>query len=791
MKKTIKVDGMTCSMCAKTIENSFKDNPYTTVKVNVSAGKVITEFDETKTSLNAIADTIKSVGYHPVLEDNLKESARRAKQLKIELWISALLSAPLLYAMFGHLAWFSFVPVPQVLMNGYFQLIIATIVQFGIGRHFFKSAYHGLKKKVLGMDILVVLGTSSAYFYSIYLLASDAVNPRMHPEYFFEISALIVTMVLLGNFFEDKAKEKTTDALVGLLKLEAKEARKVTEQGYEMVSLESIEVGDLVYVKATEKIPVDGIITEGISSVDESMLTGESMPVDKKSGMPVIGATINQSAPLTIEVTRVGKDTMLSGIIASVEEASAEKLPIERLADRISGVFVPIVIAIAILNFLIQWAGLGLDFQVAFTRSVAILVISCPCALGLATPTSILVGNGKAAENHILYKGGDFFEIAPHISVVAFDKTGTLTQGKPVVKKFEGSKEALVLAASVEEASTHPLAQAVLDYAHSNHVKLKPVDDFSILPGQGVEAKVGDISVILSSMAYVSRQNLTNPFARISEEWMANAYTLNFVIKNGEIIGVFAFEDPLKSTTPAVIAEMKKRGITPVMITGDHEKVAEKVAHDSGISIFHASVLPQDKATWVKHYQSNAVVGFVGDGMNDAPALKTADIGFAMGYGTDVAIDSSDVTLMSHDLNKVLQAMDMSKATLRNIKQNFMWAFSYNILAIPLAALGGLSMVVAAIAMGFSSIMVVLNALRLRFVKLSEIRPSWSHGFKVSNMTCDHCVQTIKTVLNELGLTRFEIELKDKEVHYDGDIPDFKTIKKSLKKTGYDIEPIL
>ncbi len=791
MKKIIKVEGMTCAMCAKTIENSFKDNPYTTVKVNVSAGKVITEFDETKTSLNAIADTIKSVGYHPVLEENLKESAKRAKQLKIELWISALLSAPLLYAMFGHLAWFSFVPVPALLMNGYFQLAIATIVQFGIGRHFFIAAYHGLKKKVLGMDILVVLGTSSAYFYSIYLLASDAVNPRMHPEYFFEISALIVTMVLLGNFFEDKAKEKTTDALVGLLKLEAKEARKITDDEFEMVPLESIEVGDLVHVKATEKIPVDGFITEGNSSVDESMLTGESMPVDKKTGMPVIGATINQSAPLTIKVTRIGKDTMLSGIIASVEEASAEKLPIQRLADQISGYFVPIVMAIAVLNFFVQWAGLGLDFQVAFTRSVAILVISCPCALGLATPTSILVGNGKAAENHILYKGGDFFEIAPHISVVAFDKTGTLTQGKPVVKQFEGSEEALRLAASVEEASTHPLAQAVLDYANARNVLLDPVKDFAILPGQGVQATVQNARVILSSMAYVLRQNLANPFAKVSEAWMANAYTLNFVIKNDEIIGVFAFEDPLKETTPAVIAEMKKRGITPVMITGDHEKVAEKVAHDSGIDVFHASVLPQEKASWVKQYQADAVVGFVGDGMNDAPALKTADIGFAMGYGTDVAIDSSDVTLMSHDLNKVLQAMDMSKATLRNIKQNFLWAFSYNIVAIPLAALGGLSMVVAAIAMGFSSIMVVLNALRLRFVKLSEIEVPLTHAFRVSNMTCEHCVKTIKTVLNDLGLTRFEIELKDKEVHYEGDTPDFKSIQNSLKNNGYDAEPIL
>ena len=791
MKKTIKVDGMTCSMCAKTIENSFKDSPYVEVKVNVSAGKVLADYDDTQTSLQAIATTIQQAGYHPVLEDNLKESAKRARQLKIELWLSVVLSAPLLYAMFGHLAWFSFVPVPALFMNGFFQLILASIVQFVIGRHFFISAYQGLKQKVLGMDILVVLGTSSAYFYSLYWLINDQVSPRMHPEYFFEISALIVTMVLLGNFFEDKAKEKTTDALVGLLKLEAKEARKVTENGYEMVPLEAIQVGDLVYVKASEKIPTDGIVVDGMSSVDESMLTGESMPVDKKVGMPVIGATLNQASALTIEVTKVGQDTMLSSIIASVEEASAEKLPIQRLADRISAIFVPVVVTIAIANFFVQWAGLGLDFQVAFTRSVAILVISCPCALGLATPTSILVGNGKAAEHHILYKGGDFFEVAPHLKIIAFDKTGTLTQGKPVVKHFQGSAEALSVAASVENESTHPLAHAVLSYATAQNAPLKPVENFEILPGQGIQATVDDARITLASHAYVSAHGLQTSMAELTQTWMAEALTLNYVIKDGEIIGVFAFEDPLKPTTKVVIQAMKARGLKPVMITGDHEKVAEKIAKDSGIDHYHASVLPQEKATWVKTYQTEGQVGFVGDGINDAPALKTADIGFAMGYGTDIAIDSSDVTLMSHDLNKVLQAMDMSQATLKNIKQNFLWAFSYNLVAIPMAALGGLSMVLAAVAMGFSSIMVVLNALRLRWVHLDEMDPNDALKFKVLNMTCEHCVATIKDVLKELGVAQYDVNLKTQEVFIQAKEETFPSIQATLKQKGYTATLIL
>jgi len=791
MKKAIKVEGMTCAMCAQTIENSFKNNPYVSIKVNVSAGKVLADFDDAETTLAQIAKTIKAVGYYPVLEENLQDSAKRAKRLKIELWLAGLISAPLLYAMFGHLAWFSFVPVPALLMNGYFQLALATVVQFGLGRHFFKAAYQGLKKKVLGMDILVVLGTSSAYFYSIYLLVGDATNPRMHPEYFFEISALIITMVLLGNYFEDKAKEKTTDALVGLLKLEAKEARLITPEGTRMVGVETLNVGDILEVKATEKIPVDGKVIEGISTVDESMLTGESMPVDKKVGTSVIGATINQSATLTVQVTQIGKDTMLSQIIASVEEASAEKLPIQRLADQISGIFVPVVMALAITNFLIQWLGLGLDFQVAFTRSVAILVISCPCALGLATPTSILVGNGKAAENHILYKGGDFFEIAPHLTLVAFDKTGTLTQGKPVVKHFVGDADALSDAASIEQQSTHPLANAVLTYAKTHSTTLSAVEDFQILPGQGVQGTIHKDRVILASYAYLKEHDIVNPFAKEADDWMANAYTLNVIVKNNEVQGVFAFEDPLKPTSKAVIQEMKRRGLKPVMITGDHDKVAEKIAFECGIDTYHASVFPHEKAALIKHYQAHYTVGFVGDGINDAPALKTADIGFAMGHGTDVAIDSSDVTLMSHDLNKVLQAMDMSQATLRNIKQNFLWAFSYNIIAIPLAALGGLSMVVAAIAMGFSSIMVVLNALRLRRVKLSQTPSGFAHTIKVKNMSCEHCVNTIKQVLTKLGYKGFNIVLEEQTVYLKPSDIDYENLEEALQQKGYSIELIV
>ena len=767
IKKSIPVEGMTCAMCAKTIENTFEDIKGASVKVNVSAGKVLATYDPDVIGLTDIAQYIKQAGYHPILEKSLEESHRHAKRLKIELIIAIALSLPLLYAMFGHLGLFTFLPMPMILMNGWFQLSIATLVQFGIGRHFFVSAYKGLRQKVLGMDILVVLGTSSAYFYSIYLLIYHQVlRGHMHVEYYFEISALIITMVLLGNYFEDKAKAKTTDSLVSLLNLEAKEARRKTADGFEMIPVDQVEVGDQLIVKATEKIPVDGQVIEGFSAVDESMLTGESMPVFKKVGHAVIGATLNQQDTLVIEATKVGSDTMLSHIISSVEEASAEKLPIQRLADQISSYFVPFVIGLAIVSFLIQYFGFNLAFDVAFTRSVAILVISCPCALGLATPTSILVGNGKAAEHHILYKGGDFFELAPKIKVIAFDKTGTLTQGKPVVTNYLGDDETLSFAASVENASTHPLALAVLNHAQEKAIAFEPVTAFKILEGKGLEGTVKGHKIILGSYALLQELGFDNPFKEEALGFMKEAKTLNFVIVDQEVKGVFAFQDPLKPSSKRVIQAMHERGLMTVMITGDHEDVAKAIGQAVGIQHIHAGVLPHEKAEIIKQYQEDYITAFVGDGINDAPALKTADIGMAMGYGTDVAIDSSDVTLMSHDLGLVLKAMTMSEATLKNIKQNFGWAFSYNIVAIPMAALGGLSMVLAAIAMGFSSIMVVLNALRLRWVKLPEfgIEKTGQFIFHIENMECQHCVSSVTEILQGVGIKDMNINLNERNL---------------------------
>ncbi len=721
-KRTIAVEGMHCAMCAKTIENTFDDLQGVRVDVNVTAGKVIATYDETRYSLNDIADRINAAGYKARLDSTLEDDKHHRNRLKKEIFVAIALSFPLLWSMFGHFAWFDFLYVPALFMDGIFQLVTAGVVQFYIGRRFYIATYHSLKEKVLGMDSLVVLGTTSAYLYSVYLLARHLVGPAAHhPEYFFEISALIITMVLVGNYFEYLAKERTTDALVELVNLGAKSARVRTGNTYREVPIEEVAVGDEIIVYANEKIPVDGTIIEGSTHVDESMITGESIPVFKEIGGEVVGATMNLQEKIVMEAKKVGEETLLSRIIQTVEEASAEKPPIQRTADRIAAYFVPFVIAIALLNFLLHIVILDFPFTDAFTRSIAILVISCPCALGLATPTSILVGNGMAAKNHILYKGGEFFERAKHIDAVLFDKTGTLTEGKPRITDYEGSNEALSYLYSISEQSTHPISKAVVEYA-KDKARLLDVEGFDTVKGKGVTARVHDKEIATGNKKLMQELDIdTAPYAEQYDAWLAEAKTVNFLALDGVVEGIYGVRDEIKETAKNVIDAMRERGMITVMVTGDHEHVAKAIAKEVGIDRVYAGVLPHEKAEIVQKLQKEGhVTAFVGDGINDAPALKIADVGIAMGYGTDVAIESSDVTLMSHDLGLVLKAVAMSEKTLRNIRQNFFWAFSYNIVAIPLAAAGYLSMLLAAVAMAFSSITVVMNALRLKTVKLPQ-----------------------------------------------------------------------
>ena len=802
IKKSMRVDGMTCAMCAKTISNTFEHMEGITAKANVGAGKVLFEYDETVYNLTSIAELVKQVGYVPVLEETLEDNKKLRLKMRREIYISVFFSIPLLWAMFSHVPGFEWVPVPNLLQNGIFQLVVAGVVQFYIGSRFFKGAYHGIRKNSLGMDILVVLGTTSAYLYSTWVLVDylfiGLLDHGMHdrPVYFYEISALIITMVLIGNYIEHIAKERTTDALVELINLGAKEARVIKNGIEEMVDIDEVFLGDHIVILANEKIPVDGKVVSGTSYVDESMITGESIPVKKEKNQHVIGATINLREKIIIEATKIGSDTMLSQIISTVEEASAEKPPIQRTADKIASWFVPGVVAIAIINFLVHYFIIGDVFTDSFTTTVAILVISCPCALGLATPTSILVGNGKAAQNHILYKGGEFFELANKIEAIAFDKTGTLTIGKPVVTDFSGDSDVLNIVYSIERESTHPISVAVKEYGEELGASILNVSNFETLEGKGIKAIVNEQEVYIGSVKIIEDLNIDYKVHKEEyERLLREAKTTNFVVVEQEIKAIYAVRDEIKDTSQKVIDEMKLRGLTPYMITGDNKIVANAIAKELGITHVYAEVLPHEKATIVGDIMKQGkVTAFVGDGINDAPALKLADVGFAMGHGTDVAIDSSDVTLMSYDLGLVIKAIDMSKATLKNIYQNFMWAFSYNLIAIPLAATGRLTMVVAAAAMAFSSIMVVLNALRLKAYKLPEfkseilIEGGASMKVKVTNMTCGHCKMTIENALKANGFDQVEIDLDNRvvEVELKGEAES--DVVEIIESKGYDVQ---
>ncbi len=792
-KKSMRVDGMTCAMCAKTITNTFENYEGISAKVNIGAGKVLFSYEEEKYTLVDIANIIKDIGYIPVLEESLEDNKLLRIKMRREIYISVFFSFPLLWAMFGHLEITKWMDVPALFMDGWFQLVVAGIVQFYIGKRFYIGAYHSIRKSSLGMDVLVVLGTTSAFLYSIYLLiVNKFIETPMHEEYFFEISALIITMVLIGNYIEHLAKERTTDALVELMNLGAKEARVLKDGKEQLVDIDEVFLGDHIIVLANEKIPVDGVIVEGKTYIDESMITGESIPVEKGIDSNVIGATINQREKIIVKATKIGSDTLLSQIIQTVEEASAEKPPIQRTADKIASFFVPAVVSIALINFFIHFVIIQDTFTYSFTTTIAILVISCPCALGLATPTSILVGNGKAAKNHILYKGGEFFELANKIEAIAFDKTGTLTVGKPTLTDYIGDDTLLDYLYSLEKESTHPISKAVQEYALEQEASYITVTDFYTIEGKGISGKVNDKLVHIGSVKLLQDLNISNPFEKEYNKLLNEAKTVNFLIIDKEVKAVYGVRDEIKDTSKSVINEMKVRGLTPYMITGDNKVVANQIAKELGIDKVYAEVLPHEKAKIVEEIQKDNVVAFVGDGINDAPALKLADVGFAMGHGTDVAIDSSDVTLMSYDLGLVIKAIDMSKATLRNIYQNFGWAFSYNLIAIPMAATGRLSMAVSAAAMAFSSIMVVLNALRLKTYKLPEFSKEKIKGddlmkVTVSNMTCGHCKMNIENALKENGFNNVEIDLDNKTVEVELNGKSEEEVVQVIEAKGYDV----
>lgn len=571
------------------------------------------------------------------------------------------------------------------------------------------------------MDVLVALGTSAAYFYSLYEALKTIGNPSYEPHLYFETSAILITLILFGKYLETRAKSKTTVAISKLLNLQAKKARVLRDSEEVMVPVEDVVVGDRIIVKPGEKIPVDGVVVKGRTAVDESMLTGESIPVEKDVDSNVVGATMNQNGTIEMEATKVGKETALASIVKAVEDAQSSKAPIQRLADVISGYFVPIVVGIAVLTFII-WMTLVQpgQFEPALVAAIAVLVIACPCALGLATPTSIMVGTGKGAENGILFKGGEHLERTYKLDAVVFDKTGTITKGKPEVTDFTGDAHTLQLLASAEKGSEHPLAEAIVAYAEKNNVPLVTASDFTAIPGHGIRAIVSGKNVLVGTRKLMRDNDVE--VAHVEQDLSSlekDGKTAMLIAVDGKYRGIVAVADTIKETAAEAISKLKNQGLDVIMLTGDNEQTAKAIAKQVGIDRVIAQVLPEDKADKVKEIQlQSKSVAMVGDGVNDAPALAVADIGIAIGTGTEVAIEAADITILGGELLLIPKAIQLSKATIKNIRQNLFWAFAYNSAGIPIAAIGLLAPWIAGAAMAFSSVSVVTNSLRLKRVKV-------------------------------------------------------------------------
>ncbi len=730
-KAEFQIAGMTCAACANRIEKRLnKTEGVSSAPVNFALETVAVEYNPKEVTINDLKETVAKLGYQLEQKgeaDGETESPQKKEQRKqtVRLIFSAILSFPLLWAMVSHFSFTSFIWVPDIFMNPWMQFALATPVQFAIGWPFYTGAYKALRNKSANMDVLVALGTTAAYVYSLYLTI-QSLGAHGHTDgLYYETSAILLTLILLGKRFEAKAKGRSSDAIKKLMKLQAKTATVVREGQEQIIPIEDVMTGDLVYVKPGERIPVDGEVTEGRSAVDESMITGESIPVDKSPGDSVTGATMNANGFLKIKAVNVGKDTALSQIIRVVEEAQGSKAPIQRLADQISGIFVPIVLGIAVITFLIWyfWAAPG-DVGEAISKLIAVLVIACPCALGLATPTSIMAGSGRSAEFGILFKGGEHLEKTHRLDTIVLDKTGTVTNGKPVLTDavaadgFEET-ELLRLAAAVETGSEHPLGEAIAAGVKEKGIDIPKLTRFEAKIGAGVSAEAAGKAILVGSRRLMESEGVQHE-ALLSQmsALEGEGKTVMLVSVDGEPAGLIAVADTIKETSREAVKRLMSMGLEVIMMTGDNRKTAEAIAKEAGITRVIAEVRPEQKAEEISRLQqTGSRVAMVGDGINDAPALATADIGMAIGTGTDIAMETADITLIRGDLNSIADAIRMSRLTMKNIKQNLFWALGYNTLGIPIAAFGFLAPWVAGAAMAFSSVSVVLNALRLQRAK--------------------------------------------------------------------------
>ncbi|MDK3607399.1 heavy metal translocating P-type ATPase [Staphylococcus pseudintermedius] len=722
-EETFKITGMTCAACSARIERVLqREAGIDQINVNLVMENGTVKYDPSQISIEEIYERVAKIGYEAFPMETKDETAKRKsdelKRQKGKFIISLILALPLLYTMFGHFSFLGFIPVPELLMNGWFQFILATPIQFVLGWQFYVGAYKSLKSKSANMDVLVAMGTSAAYFYSLYLMLTH-LGHSGHVPLYFETSAVLITLILLGKYFEMRAKGHASDAISKLAALQVKDAEVERDGKIEMIAIDDVRVGDIVWVRSGQQIPLDGQVIEGSTTVNEAMLTGESMPVEKNIGDTVIGSTINQTNFIKLQVTHVGEDLVLNQIIKVVEEAQNDKPQIQRLADKISNIFVPTVVVLALLSFIV-WFFVVTPFQftAAFEIFIAVIVIACPCALGLATPTSIMVGSGRAAESGILFKTAEALEQAQHVDTIVFDKTGTITNGEPkVVHVYHETEEPTIGAyvKSLEMQSEHPLSKALVDYYSDEAVPT--VSQYETHAGSGISGVIDDNRVRIGSIRFVTNNDLTQEQQDRIHSLAEQGATVVGMTINETLVAIIGVRDDPKAEAKAVIETLNKN-YDLVMLSGDSKQTAQAIGRELGFTRVIAEVKPDEKSKVVTELQNEGKrVMMVGDGINDAPALMKSDIGVAMGSGSDIALESADIALVRNHLDGIADALQLSRLTIKNIKQNLFFAFCYNLIGIPIAAAGFLAPWVAGTAMAFSSVSVVLNALRLKNVK--------------------------------------------------------------------------
>lgn len=832
--KQYNVTGMSCASCVARVEKAVnKVDGVTSCSVNLLTNSMSVDGDVKSSD---VISAVEKAGYGASLKGNSSKENKtndeplkdtETPKLKKRLFSSLVFLLLLMYISMGHMMW-GF-PLPSILANnhiamGLIQLLLTGIIMV-INQKFFVSGFKALIHRSPNMDTLVALGAGASFIFSVYALfamTNAQVNNDMSlvmkymDEFYFESAGMILTLITLGKMLESYSKGKTTNAIKGLMNLAPKKATILVDNVEKVVPIEEVKIGDIFVVKPGENIPVDGVVIEGESAVNESALTGESIPVDKTVGDNVSGATVNQSGFIKCKATKVGEDTTLSQIIKMVSDASATKAPIAKVADKVSGVFVPIVISIAVVTIIV-WLLCGATFGNALVRGISVLVISCPCALGLATPVAIMVGNGVGAKNGILFKNATSLETTGKVSYVLLDKTGTITNGTPVVTDIIPSEnytqdDLLSYASSLESKSEHPLAKAIVQKAIDSNIKTLDTTDFKSLTGNGVSAKINGKTIVGGSVKHISSiANIDENIIKQADDLATKGKTPLLFVMDNQLLGIIAVADVVKSDSPKAIKELQNMGIKVVMVTGDNEKTAQAIAKESGVDEVIAGVLPDGKEKVVTQYKEKGMVAMVGDGINDAPALTRADIGIAIGAGTDVAIDSADIVLMKSKLTDVSGAIRLSRGTLRNIHENLFWAFIYNVIGIPLAAgvwipIFGwtLSPMFGAAAMSLSSFCVVTNALRLNFLNIrsskrdrkiknktnKKEKNTMTTTLKINGMMCPHCEATVKTALESIdGVTSAEVSHESgtavvtlsKKISED-------VLKKAVVDKGYTVE---